>query len=79
MELVPPGTGGAVMAVAAVTFLMLLAAFSTLMTCIACRYHARKPARAAQARGPRGLAAPRAGQPQVTPAGGRSPARRSTQ
>jgi hypothetical protein len=76
MELVPPGTGGAVMAVAAVTFLMLLAAFSTLMTCIACRYHARKPARAAQARG---LAAPRAGQPQVTPAGGRSPARRSSQ
>ena len=79
MALVPPGSGGAVIAMAAATFLVLLAAFIALLTCIACRYHARKPACTPQARGPRGLAAPRAGQPQVTPAGGRSPARRSPQ
>ncbi len=72
MELVPAGSGGAVIAVAAVTFLVLLAAFIALLTCIACRYHARKPALyALKARNPRGLAAPRADQPQVTPAGGR--------
>jgi hypothetical protein len=79
MELVPTGSGGEVVAVAAATFLVLLAAFIALMTCIACRYHARKPACTPQARGPRGLAAARADQPQVTPAGGRSPARRSPQ
>ena len=79
MDLVPPGSGGAVIAVAAVTFLVLLAAFIALLTCIACRYHARKPTRAAQACGPHGLTAARADQPQVTPAGGRSPARRSLQ
>jgi hypothetical protein len=72
MELVPAGSGGAVMSVAAVTFLVLLAAFIALMISIACRYHARKPALyAPQARNPRGLRAPRADQSQVTPADGR--------
>jgi hypothetical protein len=79
MELVPAGSGGSVIAVAAVTFLLLLAAFIALLTCIACRYHARKPACTPQARGPRGLAAAHTGQPQITTAGDRYPARRSPQ